>query len=162
MKRRFLLSPLAAVVRASRLAYSAPVHAQGVTTGGVTGIVTDDAGQPVEAAQVQLRNAATGRTVGALTRANGQYLIQGVEPDANYSLTVRRIGFEPQTRDASAITLNQTRREDFKLSHQVARPQCDPGRRDDRSDDQRNEDRDRDRRLRFGAASSADAESQLL
>jgi hypothetical protein len=118
MKRRFLFALAAACAFAA--GNSARLHAQGVTTGGITGIVTDDGGLPVEAAQVQLRNAATGRTVGALTRANGQYIIQGIEPDANYSLTVRRIGFEPQTRNNLQITLNQTRREDFKLSHQVA------------------------------------------
>src|SRR5262249_18899253 len=92
---------------------------QGVTTGGLTGMVTDDNGQPIEAAQVQLKNNLTGRITGALTRASGLYLIQGIEPDANYSITVRRIGFEPPTREHLTITLNQTRREDFKMARQA-------------------------------------------
>jgi outer membrane receptor protein involved in Fe transport len=96
------------------------LSAQGVTTGSLTGSVTDDADQLVEAAQVQLRNPATGYTIGATTRANGTYLISGIEPDANYVIVVRRIGFEPITRNHVVITLNQTRREDFKLSKQAA------------------------------------------
>lgn len=116
--KRFLL--VAAAIGALATGYAAPAQAQGVTSGGITGIVTDESGQPIEAAQIQLRNTTTGRTMGALTRASGQYLIQGIEPDANYVLVARRIGFEPQTRDHIQITLNQTRREDFKLGRQAA------------------------------------------
>jgi outer membrane receptor protein involved in Fe transport len=93
--------------------------AQGVTTGAVTGTVTDDAGQRVEGAQVQLRNARTGLNIGTITRTNGLYTIQGVEPDENYTLTVRRIGFAPMSRNV-AITLGQARREDFRLNREAA------------------------------------------
>jgi Carboxypeptidase regulatory-like domain/TonB dependent receptor len=117
MKRLLLVAAAAIGVLAAGMV--TPLHAQGVTTGGLTGMVTDENGQPIEAAQVQLKNNATGRITGALTRASGLYLMQGIEPDASYSITVRRIGFEPQTRDRLTITLNQTRREDFKLSHQA-------------------------------------------
>jgi hypothetical protein len=104
------------------LAIAGPTRlsAQGVTTGSLTGTVTDDAGQVVQSAQVQLRNPATGYSIGATTRSTGVYLIQGVDPDANYVITVRRIGFEAQTRDHVVITLGQTRREDFKMSKQAA------------------------------------------
>ena len=98
----------------------APSHAQGVTTGAIAGTVTDDAGQPVEGAQVQLRNTRTGLNVGTLTRSSGLYTIPGVQPDAGYSLTVRRIGYAPVTRTGLAITLGQTRREDVRLSREAA------------------------------------------
>jgi outer membrane receptor protein involved in Fe transport len=98
----------------------APSLAQGVTTGAVAGTVTDEAGQPVEGAQVQLRNSRTGLNVGTLTRSSGLYTIQGVQPDAGYSLTVRRIGYAPITRTGVAITLGQTRREDFRLNREAA------------------------------------------
>ena len=91
-----------------------------VTTGSITGTVTDENGRPVEAAQIQLRNPATGYSVGAATRASGLYFIQGVEPNSNYQVTVRMIGFTPVTRGGIVITLGQTRREDFKLSRQAA------------------------------------------
>ena len=97
-----------------------PSGAQGVTTGAIAGTVTDDAGQPVEGAQVQLRNTRTGLNVGTLTRSSGLYTIQGVQPDAGYSLTVRRIGYAPITRTGLAITLGQTRREDVRLTREAA------------------------------------------
>ena len=60
---------------------SARLAAQGVTTGAVSGTVTDPSGAPIEGAQVQLRNSKTGFSAGGITRSTGQYSIQGVEPD---------------------------------------------------------------------------------
>ncbi|HEY1951387.1 MAG TPA: carboxypeptidase regulatory-like domain-containing protein [Gemmatimonadaceae bacterium] len=97
---------------------SALLSAQGVTSGAVSGTVTDPSGAPIEGAQVQVRNARTGASAGGITRANGQFLIQGVEPDAGYSLTVRRIGFEPQTQNNILVSLGQTTRSDFQLKQQ--------------------------------------------
>jgi outer membrane receptor protein involved in Fe transport len=95
-------------------------RAQGVTTGGLTGSVTDDTGQPVEGAQIQVRNALTGYNIGTMTRSSGQFTIQGILPDANYTATVRRIGFSPLTRPNITISLGQVRREDFKLTREAA------------------------------------------
>ena len=97
---------------------SARLFAQGVTTGAFSGTVTDTNGVPVEGAQVQIRNSKTGFSAGGITRGNGQYSIQGVEPDPNYSITVRRIGFEPVTRDNRTVSLGQSTREDFALRQQ--------------------------------------------
>jgi len=107
-------------VVACLLAPAGAALAQGVTTGALTGTVTDSAGRPLEAAQIQLRNPATGFSLGATTRGSGLYFIQGIEPNSNYQLTVRMIGFAPVTRNGVVITLGQTRREDFKLSAQAA------------------------------------------
>ena len=96
------------------------VHAQGVTTGALVGTITDNTGAPVEAAQVQVRNASTGYNVGAVTRSTGTYIIQGIEPNQNYRITIRRIGYAPTTRDGITISLGQARREDFKLVREVA------------------------------------------
>ncbi|MEP6989536.1 MAG: carboxypeptidase regulatory-like domain-containing protein, partial [bacterium] len=96
------------------------LFAQGVTTGALTGTITDNTGATVEAAQVQVRNALTGYNVGTVTRASGLYVIQGIEPNQNYRITVRRIGYAPTTRDGITISLGQTRREDFKLVREVA------------------------------------------
>jgi hypothetical protein len=97
---------------------SARLLAQGVTTGAVSGTVTDPNGAPIEGAQVQIRNPRTGFRAGGITRGNGQYSIQGIEPDAGYSVTVRRIGFEPITRDNRTVSLGQATREDFTLRQQ--------------------------------------------
>ena len=72
-------------------------------------------GAPIEGAQIQVRNVRSGASAGGITRANGQFFIQGVEPDMGYSLTVRRIGFEPITRDNIVVSLGQSTRTDFQL-----------------------------------------------
>jgi outer membrane receptor for ferrienterochelin and colicin len=116
------IRPLVGAVVAMALLAVSPIRAaaQGVTTGAISGTVTDDAGRGVEGVQIQLRNSRSGLNIGAITRSNGLYVIQGVEPDANYSITARRIGFAPVTRDNILISLGQTRREDFRLSHEAA------------------------------------------
>jgi hypothetical protein len=109
----------AAALFASLVVPTSSALAQGVTTGGITGTVTGDGGQRIEGVQVQLRNPRTGYNVGTTTRSTGLYVIQGVEPDAGYVVTVRRIGYAPVSRQV-AITLGQTRREDFRLSAEAA------------------------------------------
>src|SRR4051812_541366 len=97
---------------------SARLLAQGVTTGAVSGTVTDPSGAPVEGAQVQVKNSKTGYSAGGITRSNGQYSIQGIEPDNNYSVTVRRIGFQPATQDNIRVTLGSATKQDFALQQQ--------------------------------------------
>lgn len=118
MKIRSLIG-LAAVLALS-LVPASLLFAQGMTTGGVTGTVTDEAGAGLEGVQVQVRNALTGFSAGAITRANGLYRVQGLEPNQGYSVTVRRIGFAPVTRTNITIALGEARREDFKLSQAAA------------------------------------------
>lgn len=115
-KTRLFLTVVAALALVTGA--SARLLAQGVTSGAISGTVTDASGAPIEGAQIQVRNARTGASAGGITRANGQFYIQGVEPDAGYSVTVRRIGFDPITRNNRTVSLGQTIREDFQLSQQ--------------------------------------------
>lgn len=116
------LRTLAGAVAALALVVISPARsrAQGVTTGALTGTVADNAGQGIEGAQIQLRNARTGLNIGTLSRSSGLYSIQGISPDNDYTIVVRRIGYGPQTRTGVVIPLGQTRREDFKLSREAA------------------------------------------
>ena len=118
IKTRLLLTMAAAIALVTGASVGA--SAQGITTGGVTGTVTDPSGAPIEGAQIQVRNAKTGFTAGALTRANGQFSVQGLLPDDGYSVTVRRIGFQPVTRDGKRVVLGESIREDFRLEQQTA------------------------------------------
>ena len=70
LRNRFL----ALVAAGGALAF--PLAAQGITTAAVSGVVTDEAGQPVEAAQIQVINQSTGVRTGTLTRTNGNYYIR--------------------------------------------------------------------------------------
>jgi outer membrane receptor for ferrienterochelin and colicin len=98
----------------------APSRAQGVTTGALSGTITDNSGAGVDGAQVQLRNARTGLNIGTISRASGLYTIQGIAPDNDYTIVVRRIGYAPLTRTGVVIPLGQTRREDFKMAREAA------------------------------------------
>jgi len=100
-------------------AAASPATAQGVTTGALTGTVTDAAGNPIPSAQIQVVNRATGFSANATSRESGLYFVQGLEVGGPYSVTVRRIGFQPETRDNISISLSQARRVDVQLSDQV-------------------------------------------
>ena len=90
---------------------SAPaLVAQGVTTGAVTGTVRDAAGAPVEGAQIQVINRATGFRSGGVTRSNGLYYVQGLEVGGPYTVRARRIGFEPVERTDVIVSLSQATR----------------------------------------------------
>ncbi|MGH7719769.1 MAG: TonB-dependent receptor [Gemmatimonadaceae bacterium] len=96
------------------------LSAQGVTTGAISGMVADSSGVGVDAAQVQIVNRATGFSTGTVTRADGRYYVQGLEVGGPYSLNVRILGYQPQSRDNLIVTLGQNLRVDFVLARQAA------------------------------------------
>jgi outer membrane receptor protein involved in Fe transport len=109
----------ASVALASTVAAST-AFAQGATTGGITGVVTDDAGKPLENVQVQVVNPTTGFRTGQLTRSNGRYFVQNLEVGPGYAVTARLIGYGPVTQENVRVTLNQSVRADFQLRTQAA------------------------------------------
>jgi hypothetical protein len=100
-------------------AAATPLLSQGVTTGGIGGTVTGAQSAPVEGAQITITNRSTGYVASARTRSNGSYLIQGLEVGGPYSVAVRQLGNEPQTRDGIRVTLSQVTRVDFQLVAQA-------------------------------------------
>ncbi len=94
-------------------------RAQGVTTGAVTGFVTDASGAPLEGVQVAITNRTTGFTQRTITRAGGRYTLTSLEVGGPYTLDARRIGFSPHTRDGIQIQLSQTSRLDVRLEAQA-------------------------------------------
>lgn len=99
--------PAPAAVIAAIAASGAVVQAQ-QTTGSIGGRVVGTNGEPLEAAQVQIVNTATGITTGTQTRADGRFLVLGLELGNSYRVTVRRIGFAPQTIQPVRVSLGQT------------------------------------------------------
>lgn len=79
------------VFLASGVAGISTLRAQGITTAAVSGVVTDSVGQSVEAARIQVINQSTGVRSGTLTRANGNFYVQGVEVGGPYTVSVRRL-----------------------------------------------------------------------
>ena len=93
--------------------------AQGVTTGAIAGVVTDSAGNPLEAVQIQVVNQATGYTSGGASRPDGRYFVAGLEVGGPYTITARRVGFRPETRGGLRVELSQTIPVDFQLAPQA-------------------------------------------
>lgn len=113
---RFIVGAAAALLTAM----PGRLIAQGITTGAIAGRVTDETGQPLASAQIVIRNRNTGFTVGTMTRDDGRYRVQNLEPGGPYTITARRIGMQPQTLDNQLVPLSETLTLDFKLSQQVA------------------------------------------
>jgi hypothetical protein len=92
---------------------------QGVTTGAVTGTVTDAQGSPLVGAQVQVVNRATGYSSGTLTRSTGQYFLQGLEAGGPYTVSITSLGYQPFERNDVFIRLSSSTRVDAQLGIQA-------------------------------------------
>src|SRR5439155_16269797 len=119
---RWIVSAPRAVAAAmvfSMLLAPPALWSQGVTTGAITGKVTDAGGQPVALADVRVVNRGTGFTTSTRTRENGLFLVQGLEVGGPYTVTVRAIGQQPYQRDNVDVELSAATRVDVRLSPQA-------------------------------------------
>ena len=89
--------------------------AQGVTTGGITGVVRSVGGEEIDGASVDVRNRSSGYLVSTTTRG-GRFFSLGLEVGGPYVVTVRRLGFAPETRDGILLDLGEQRRLDIVLT----------------------------------------------
>src|SRR5499426_3336455 len=84
--------------------------AQGVTTGALNGIVTNEQQTPIAGASVIAIHLPSGTNYESATRADGRFTIPGVRVGGPYSVTVTFAGgggtaFEPQTQEDINISL---------------------------------------------------------
>lgn len=100
-------------------AVATDASAQGITTGAITGFVTDASGNALEGVQVSITNRTTGFTQRGLSREGGRYNLTSLEVGGPYTLEARRIGFQPHTRDGIQVQLSQTSRIDIRLEAQA-------------------------------------------
>ena len=102
------------------LGLSSSAIAQGTTTGAVTGAVTNERNALLEGAIVQVLNVTNGSRSSQVTRSNGRFFIQNLEV-GRYSITVRMIGYAPETKNDIVVSLTQATPIDFVLKEQVVR-----------------------------------------
>jgi outer membrane receptor for ferrienterochelin and colicin len=91
-------------------------HAQGVTTSALAGRVTNEQGQPVAGVQVVATNTRTGAAYRVVTRSDGRYALQGLQPGGPYRVSVSGLGYAAQSRADLTLTLGQTADASFTLA----------------------------------------------
>src|SRR5229473_6172763 len=77
------------------------------TTSTIEGIVADQQGLPVAAAEIHVRNSGMGIDRTAKSESDGTYRVLGL-PAGTYTLTVSMTGFVPTTIRNLEVTVNQT------------------------------------------------------
>jgi outer membrane receptor protein involved in Fe transport len=80
-------------------------HAQGVTTGSITGVVVDAQKQAVPGASVVAVHEPSGTRYEATTRADGRFSIPGMRVGGPYTVTASLTGFQPQSQKDVIVSL---------------------------------------------------------
>jgi hypothetical protein len=96
----------------------APLWAQSPTSAAIGGRVLDDGGRGLPGVDVIVRNDATGIAMRGVSRAEGRYLVGGLEVGGPYSVTVRRIGSPVRRRTGLYLSLGQQLQVDVALELQ--------------------------------------------
>ena len=105
----------AAALALALLAPVPPAAAQGVTSGAVTGLISDDAGAGVTGATLTLTNGSTGQRYSGQARADGRFIFENVQVGGPYVLEARALGFSPGRTDGFTVRLGERRAVDLKL-----------------------------------------------
>src|SRR5687768_10274936 len=83
--------------------------AQGVTTGAISGVVTNEQKQPVSGAEVIAIHLPSGTTYEATSRGDGRFSIPAMRVGGPYTITVAHGGtgaaFEPTTQENVTVNL---------------------------------------------------------
>jgi hypothetical protein len=90
-----------------------PAWAQ-LSSGSITGVVSDPSHAVIPAAKITLTEMDKGLVTNATTDVSGRYLIRSV-PTGRYKLTVTAPGFEIETRTNIVLDVNQNVTADFAL-----------------------------------------------
>jgi hypothetical protein len=117
MYRRFL--EVALLVMTLGVVGAASLDAQGVTRGAMSGIVTDQAGNPLPQAVVLAIHVPSNTRYQTLVRSGGVYNILNMRVGGPYTVTVRLIGYAQQEQQNIFVSLGQDLRLDFQMAAQA-------------------------------------------
>lgn len=90
------------------------LHAQGVTTGSLTGTVTSS-GAPVAGANVTAVHVESGTRYGTVTRSDGRYTIPNMRVGGPYTVAATRVGLARTQRPNIFVTLGQANTVDLEM-----------------------------------------------
>lgn len=91
------------------------VQAQ-VTTATLSGIVRNEAGQPLPGATVRVAFADAGINKGLVTKSDGSFVVPNLRVGGPYTVTVSFTGFATETATGIYLTLGQNTALDLRLS----------------------------------------------
>jgi hypothetical protein len=86
---------------------SLPSYGQGTTTSGLTGLITDDLGDPLPGATIQAVHTPSGTNYTTVSQANGRYTIPNMRTGGPYRVEVSFIGFETKIINNINLRLGQ-------------------------------------------------------
>lgn len=84
-------------------------YGQGVTTTGLKGTITDEAGETLPGANVVATHEPTGTTYGTSTNSRGNYFLPNMRVGGPYTIEFSFVGFEAVTREGLTLNLGETR-----------------------------------------------------
>jgi len=91
------------------------LFAQGVTTGAMSGLVTDSKGGALPGANVVAVHVPSGTKYGTAVRTGGAFNLPNMKIGGPYTVTVSFVGYKTQTQENVYVSLGQDVRFDFKL-----------------------------------------------
>ena len=89
--------------------------AQGVTTSGLTGTVSDQNGDVLPGATVIAIHVSSGTKYGGISRADGRFYIPGMRVGGPYKVTTSFVGFDAQVKENIFLTLGVATDLHFKM-----------------------------------------------
>lgn len=104
------------MLAAALLSIPAAGVAQGVTTAGVTGRITDPLGAPIPGARLELRRDETGVVFTAASNEDGEFRFANLRPGGPYTLEASRIGMQTVRREGLILSIGQRLAVDIQLA----------------------------------------------
>ncbi len=85
-----------------------------VSTGTITGVVTDTSGGSIPEAEIRITNQNTGAVRSLTTQVSGAYVARNL-PLGNYRVEAQFTGFQPEVKTGIVLTIDQTLTLNFTL-----------------------------------------------
>ena len=95
------------------------VAAQGVTSASVSGIITDEKGEPLPGATIVVVHVPSGTKYGTSSQIDGRYYVRNLRVGGPYTITVSNVGYKTQEIRNLELALGQNLELNFKLSEQA-------------------------------------------
>lgn len=110
------LTQVCLLLALSLLVGTSAALAQGVTTASLGGTVRSQTGQPISGATVRAVHQPSGTAYGAITRADGRFLIPGMRVGGPYQVSVSNIGYQAAVQEEVQLNLGVATNLEFTLT----------------------------------------------